>query len=92
MASGVPAEEKERPVLQERSPAEVRREARTENTRQFVRRARRVARRKFAPEEKVLVVLEGFRGEVRESDLCRWEGIRRGPGGPGGIRTHDSRI
>ena len=63
-------------VPQERTPAEVRAEAGTEETRQFVRRVRRVTRRKFTPEEKVRVVLEGFRGEVRVSELCRWEGIR----------------
>jgi transposase len=37
---------------------------------------RRVTRRKFTPEEKVRIVLEGFRGEVRVSELCRREGIR----------------
>lgn len=59
-----------------RSPAEIQAEARTEETRQFVRQVRRVTRRKFTPEEKVRVVLEGFRGEVRVSELCRREGIR----------------
>ena len=63
-------------VPQERTPAEVRAEAGTEETRQFVRRVRRVTRRKFTPEEKVWVVLKGFRGEVKVSELCRWEGIR----------------
>jgi transposase len=61
---------------QERSPAEVQAEAKTEQTRQFVRQVRRVTRRKFSPEEKVRIVLEGFRGEVRVSELCRREGIR----------------
>ena len=51
-------------------------EAGTEETRQFVRRVRRVTRRKFTPEEKVRIVLEGFRGELRVSELCRREGIR----------------
>lgn len=59
-----------------RSPAEIQAEARTEETRQFVRQVRRVTRRKFTPEEKVRIVLEGFRGEVRVSELCRREGIR----------------
>ena len=58
------------------TPAEVRAEAGTEGTRQFVRRVRRVTRRKFTPEEKVRIVLEGFRGELRVSELCRREGIR----------------
>jgi transposase len=63
-------------VVQERSPAEVQAEAKTEETRQFVRQVRRVSRRKFTPEEKVRIVLEGFRGEVRVRELCRREGIR----------------
>lgn len=61
---------------QERSSAEVQAESETEETRQFVRRVRRVTRRKFSPEEKVRVVLEGFRAEVKVSELCRREGIR----------------
>ena len=61
---------------EERTPAEVRAEASSDETRQFVRRVRRVTRRKFTPEEKVRIVLEGFRGEVKVSELCRREGIR----------------
>ncbi len=63
-------------MVQERSPAEVQAEAKTEETRRFVRQVRRVTRRKFTPEEKVRIVLEGFRGEVKISELCRREGIR----------------
>lgn len=63
-------------MAEKRSPAEMRAEAATEETRQFVRQVRRVTRRKFTPEEKVRIVLEGFRGEVKVSDLCRREGIR----------------
>ena len=63
-------------MAQERTPAEVRAEASSDETRQFVRRVRRVTRRKFTPEEKVRIVLEGFRGEVKVSELCRREGIR----------------
>jgi len=63
-------------VPEKHTPAEVRAEAGTEGTRQFVRRVRRVTRRKFTPEEKVRIVLEGFRGELRVSELCRREGIR----------------
>ncbi len=59
-----------------RSAAEVPAEAGTEETRQFMQRVRRVTRRKFTPEEKVRIVLEGFRGELRVSELCRREGIR----------------
>jgi transposase len=50
-------------------------EANTEETQAFIQRVRRVTRRKFTPEEKVRVVLEGFRRETRVSDLCRREGI-----------------
>jgi transposase len=50
-------------------------EANTEETQAFMQRVRRVTRRKFTPEEKVRVVLEGFRRETRVSDLCRREGI-----------------
>jgi transposase len=63
-------------VPQGRTPAEVRAEASSDETKQFVRRVRRVTRRKFTPEEKVRIVLEGFRGEVKVSELCRREGIR----------------
>ena len=40
-----------------------------------VREIRRRTRRKFAPEEKVRIVLEGLRGEQSVSELCRREGI-----------------
>ena len=63
-------------MAKKRYAAEVLAEAGTEETRQFVRRVRRVTRRKFTPEEKVRIVLEGFRGELRVSELCRREGIR----------------
>ena len=61
---------------QDGTPAQIKAEASNEETKQFVRRVRRVTRRKFTPEEKVRVVLEGFRGEVKVSELCRREGIR----------------
>ena len=56
--------------------AEAAAEARTEETQEFVRRVRRVTRRRFSPEEKVRIVLEGFRREVTVNDLCRREGIK----------------
>ena len=34
----------------------------------------------------------GFRSEKRVSVPCCQEGVRQGSRGPGGIRTHDSRI
>ena len=51
-------------------------EERTEQTRTFVRRVRAATRRKYTPEEKIRVVLEGFRREVTVNDLCRREGIK----------------
>ena len=39
-------------------------EARTQQTRGFMQRVRVAARRKYTPEEKVRIVLEGFRREV----------------------------
>ena len=51
-------------------------EERTEETRSFVRTVKAASRRKYTPEEKVRMVLEGFRREVTVSDLCRREGIK----------------
>ena len=51
-------------------------ESRTEETRGFIKQVRRITRRKFTPEEKIRIVLEGFRHEVPIRDLCRREGIR----------------
>ena len=51
-------------------------EERSEETRSFVRRVRSATRRKYSPEEKIRIVLEGFRREVTVNDLCRREGIK----------------
>jgi len=51
-------------------------EARTNETRGFMRQVRVAARRKYSPEEKIRIVLEGFRREVSVNDLCRREGIK----------------
>ena len=59
----------------QKSPAELAAEASSEDTRSFVRRVKRATRRKYTPEEKVRIVLEGFRGEIGISALCRREGI-----------------
>ncbi len=53
-------------------------EARTQKTRGFMQQVRVAARRKYTPEEKVRIVLEGFRREVAVRDLCRREGIKPG--------------
>jgi transposase len=51
-------------------------EARTQQTRGFMQQLRVAARRKYTPEEKVRIVLEGFRREVAVNELCRREGIQ----------------
>jgi transposase len=53
-------------------------EARTQETRGFMQQVRIAARRKYIPEEKIRIVLEGFRREVSVKDLCRREGIKPG--------------
>jgi transposase len=53
-------------------------EARTQETRTFIRQVRAASRRKYTSEEKIRIVLEGFRREVAVSYLCRREGIRPG--------------
>ncbi len=50
-------------------------EERTRETQSFIRSVRRSTRRKYTPEEKIRIVLEGFRREETVSDLCRREGI-----------------
>src|SRR5512136_3462947 len=50
-------------------------EARTEETRQFIRDIKRLTRRRFTAEEKIRSVLEGFRRDTPIRDLCRREGI-----------------
>ena len=51
-------------------------EARTQETKQLIRDIKRITRRKFTPEEKIRIVLEGFRRDTPIRDLCRREGIR----------------
>ena len=46
-----------------------------QSTEAAVREIRRRTRRKFAPEEKIRIVLEGLRGEQSISELCRREGV-----------------
>ena len=49
-----------------------------QETETFIRQVRTKTRRKYAPEDKIRIVLEGFRREVTVSDLCRREGIKPG--------------
>ena len=51
-------------------------EERSQDTRRFVRQVRSATRRKYTAEEKIHVVLEGFRREVTVNELCRREGIK----------------
>ena len=44
-------------------------------TRNVVREIRKATRRKFTAEEKIRIVLEGLRGEIPVSELCRRESI-----------------
>ncbi len=53
-------------------------EARSRQTKGFMQQVRVAARRKYTPEEKVRIVLEGFRREVAVNELCRREGIKPG--------------
>jgi transposase len=53
-------------------------EARTEQTRGFMQQVRIAARRKYTPEEKVRIVMEGFRREVAVNELCRRVGLMPG--------------
>jgi len=43
--------------------------------RDVVREIRRATRRKFSAEEKIRIVLEGLRGEIPVTELCRREAI-----------------
>ena len=41
----------------------------------IVTQIRKATRRKFSSEDKIRIVLEGLRGEISISDICRKEGI-----------------
>jgi len=47
----------------------------TQSARLLIRRAKQASRRRFPAEEKIRILLEGVRGEVAVSELCRREGI-----------------
>ena len=44
-------------------------------TKKFIKDIKRITRRKFTAEEKIRIVLEGFRRDTPIRDLCRREGI-----------------
>ena len=50
----------------------------TQETKTFIRQVKASTRRKYAQEDKIRIVLEGFRREVTVSDLYRREGIKPG--------------
>ena len=50
----------------------------TQETKTFIRQVRTRTHRKYAPEDKTRIVLEGSRREVSVSGLCRREGIKPG--------------
>lgn len=47
----------------------------SQNPDAIVRDIKRQTRRKFSSEEKIRIVLEGLKGEISISELCRREGI-----------------
>ena len=51
-------------------------EERSQDTKRFVRQVRAATRRKYTSQEKIHIVLEGFRREVTVNELCRREGIK----------------
>lgn len=53
-------------------------EERSQETKGYIRQVRAAARRRYTAEEKIRIVLEGFRREVAVRDLCRREGIKPG--------------
>jgi transposase len=53
-------------------------EARSEETKKFIQDIKHLSHRKFTAEEKIRIVLEGFRRDTPIRDLCRREGIHPG--------------
>jgi transposase len=63
-------------LIQETSDRSWQAEVRTQGTRNLIRDIKRITRRRFTSEEKIRIVLEGFRRDTPIRDLCRREGIR----------------
>jgi transposase len=55
------------------SPAPAAGPKRGETPRQQIRRAKAIGRRQFSAEEKIRIVMEGIRGDLSVSELCRRE-------------------
>jgi transposase len=70
--------EKEQAMVEQITPLSWQAEARTEETKQFIRDIKRITRRRFTAEEKIRIVLEGFRRDTPIRDLCHREGIHPG--------------
>lgn len=51
-------------------------EERSADTKSFVRQIRSATRRKYTSEEKIRIVMEGFRRDSTVNELCRREGIK----------------
>ena len=51
-------------------------EVRNQQTKQLIRDIKRITRRKFTAEEKIRIVLEGFRRDTPIRDLCHREEIK----------------
>lgn len=65
-------------MVEQITPLSWQAEARTEETKQFIRDIKRITRRRFTAEEKIRIVLEGFRRDTPIRDLCHREGIHPG--------------
>ena len=63
-------------MVQELSNRAWQAEARSAETKQFIRDIKRITRRRFTAEEKIRIILEGFRRDTPIRDLCHREGIR----------------
>ena len=63
-------------MFKESSSATLEADPQTEETKRFIKKVRRITRRRYTPEEKIRIVLDGFRREIPIRDLCRREGIR----------------
>ena len=45
------------------------------NPKDIVKQIRKSTRRRFSPDEKIRIVLEGLRGDIPITEICRREGI-----------------